>query len=115
MADKLPKRKSKRKSKAKSVCFCAGSKINRCDIITLGTLNKCCWCSDTRTAKEIKDPTVYIDSLGDVKPLKFGIKYPRDIGYCPKCKKTKISSSELYNKISTKIKNYKSDSESDSD
>ncbi len=104
--NKIPKHKAK----AKEACFC-DSKVNQCEMISLGSLNKCCWCSDIRTAKEIKDPNLYIDNVGYVNPLKYGVKYPKDIGYCQKCKKTKISSRELYNKIASRVEIRRSDSE----
>ncbi len=99
------------KRKAKDPCFCGDSKVTQCDMMSKGSLDKCCWCSDIRTAEEIKDPNLYIDNVGYVNPLKFGVKYPKDIGYCPKCKKTKISSVELYNQIVSKTKSCRSDSD----
>jgi hypothetical protein len=108
---------SKRKPTLKGVCFCADSypdsKVGQCDIISQGSVDKCCWCSDKRTEKEKKNPEVYIDNVGCIKPLKYGVKYPRDIGYCPRCKKTKISSAELYNQILSKVRNFCSDSDSE--
>ena len=107
-SDKTPKRKSK----SKEPCFCSPNpKSDQCDMINQGSLDKCCWCSDVRTPEEIKDPNLYIDNVGYVNPLKFGVKYPKDIGYCPKCKKTKVSSRELYDRIVSKTKSYHSESE----
>ena len=100
----------KPKAKSKGSCFCTGSKAI-CEMISLGSLTKCCWCSDKRTAKEIKDPEIYVDNVGYVHPLKYGIKYPKDIGYCPKCKKTKVKSTVLCDQILAEVRCYYSDSE----
>lgn len=94
----------------KKPCFCVakGRQIQVCDFTKHDTSKKCCWCQDKRTSDEI---IVYIDGIGDVNPTKLGIKYPKDIGYCPKCKKVKISSAELYNRIYGLYKSRKSSDE----
>jgi len=91
-------------------CFCSFDST-QCDMISSGPLDKCCWCSDKRTEKEMKDPKLYIDNVGYLKPLKYGVKYPRDIYYCPKCKETKKTSRELYDRLIEKTKHISFDSD----
>ena len=59
--------------------------LQKCSLIQDGSCSKCCWCSDRRKNKG--DILVYIDGYGIVCPYDFGINWPIDIDYCPKCKK----------------------------
>jgi hypothetical protein len=48
--------------------------------------NGCCWCHDKRTPDNINKR--YIDSYGDIDVRRLGLTYPKDIFYCPGCKKS---------------------------
>ena len=78
----------------------APKNICNCGICDLQT-GICCYCSDKRTDG---DRIIYLDEIGEIDTKELGIKIPRDIFYCPKCKKTRISSAEMYNRILKLIK-----------
>jgi hypothetical protein len=48
--------------------------------------NGCCWCHNKRTPDNINKR--YIDSYGDIDVRRLGLTYPKDIFYCPGCKKS---------------------------
>jgi hypothetical protein len=79
----------KRPSICVSGCLCQNTK-------TLG----CCWHEDKRINKNI----IYIDGYGDIDTTElsltsFDLAIPPDIHYCPSCKVTKETLSEIIHKI----------------
>jgi len=73
-------------------------------MVVFGNSDKCCWCEDKRTPEEMQNPLLYIDGIGELHPNTVGVKWPRDIGYCPKCRKTRTSTAALYQKMTRLIK-----------
>lgn len=66
--------------------------------------DRCCRCLDRRTDRDVLMEPVYIDQLGPVVPyVEVGIKVPRDMGYCPTCKKTRTPSYILYDRVRYKM------------
>jgi hypothetical protein len=60
----------------------------------------CCWHEDKRINKN----KIYIDGYGDIDPTElsltsFDLVIPQDIHYCPSCKVTKVTFSEIIHKI----------------
>ena len=86
-------------------CNCKETKrLPLCDIISLGDAECCCWCADTRSSEEKINPEIHVDGLGTVQPKKYHLKWPVDIGYCPKCRRSRKSSAELYNVLRVMVK-----------
>jgi len=72
-------------------CFCH----NRSCLINN---DKCCWCLDKNTNKQI-----YIDGCGLVKPSDFNVVMPRDLYYCAKCKITNKTQFDIIQELTTRI------------
>lgn len=65
-----------------------------------GSATGCCWCLDTRS---INSHNIhYIDKIGAIDARELGVEIPRDIYYCPSCKKSKETSIVLHNKLFAK-------------
>lgn len=85
-------------------CHCAAIKgRGRCDIAASGAALRCCWCADERPPAAKSDPEVYIDGVGRVRPAKYGLAWPEDVGYCPRCRRSRVSSAVLYERLSRAI------------
>lgn len=83
-----------------SRCHCiAKKKVLQCDLINDGVKNECCWCGDERHDSQRNNPKIYIDGIGEVFPGDYGLRWPVDCGYCPKCRHSRISTAELYNNL----------------
>ena len=76
-----------------------------CDLILHGSCTACCKCSDKRTLDEVNK--IYIDEIGDIDVRTYGLKFPKDMWYCPRCRKGRISSAEYYNRVIKVITNIK--------
>ena len=85
-------------------CHCVQTRKNALCDLRLDGQPCCCWCGDLRTPEEISDPEIYLDTHGLVHPKAYGIKWKRDIGYCPKCRHSRGSSALLYTKLERAIK-----------
>lgn len=69
----------------------------KCDMVLQGSCKSCCWCLDQRTQQDID--TIYLDGEGYVNATEYGIKVPKTLFYCPKCKKTRLTSADVYAKL----------------
>jgi len=51
---------------------------------------------DKRNARDVLYVSVHVDGIGDVRPIDYDVLWPRDMDYCPACKRTPHSSAEIY-------------------
>lgn len=93
--------------RVKVSCMCDKHKAECCDLIRHGSCIKCCVCSDKRSDAELR--TVYIDGVGEVNLRKLKMKVPRDMFYCPQCRKTRTSSAEFYDKVRNRVQEQRLD------
>ncbi|MHB1910025.1 MAG: hypothetical protein ACYCQJ_14305 [Nitrososphaerales archaeon] len=75
-------------------CLACGRKQKEaCSIAKNRQVTGCCYCLDKRTERQ--SYFRYLDGIGDLNTSHYGIPFPRDIAYCPACRVTTISTSEL--------------------